>query len=155
MVGTELELEQAPVSQAPAAVEAVQWFSQAARELQDAQDWHDTVQRIVELAAGLAGADLAVIIGVSPAGDHPRTLAATDFRRAEALLTMQNAAGAFPARQAITGGAAVHVPDLTGHDDWPVLPEGGDWPLLRCVLAFPLRIREQPAASLAWMRAVM
>jgi GAF domain-containing protein len=151
MMGSEPEqdLEQAPVCQTPAAVEAVQWFSQAARELQDATDWHDTVQRIVELAAGLARADLAVIIGVSPAGNHPQVLAATDFRRADALLTAQNAAGVFPARQAITGGAPVQVPHLTGHHSWPALQEGGGWPLLRCVVAFPLHIGEEPLASLS------
>ena len=136
------------VSEVPVAVEAVQWFSQAARQLQEADSWHDTVQRMVELAAGLTEADLAVIIGMSPVHDRPRVLAATDFRRADALLSAQNAASGFPARQAILDRVAVHVPDLSGHSSWPELQAHGISPLLRCVVAFPLLIDDQPLASL-------
>lgn len=142
------DLAEATVSQGPLAVEAVQWFSQAARELQEADGWHDTVQRIVELGAGLVEADLAVIIGLNPVNDRAQVLAATDFRRADALLTAQNAAGVFPARQAMVDRAAVHVPDLSGQDSWPDLPACRLSLPLRCVVAFPLLIDEQPLASL-------
>ena len=80
----------------------MQWFSQTARESHQAQDWHDTVQRIVQLAAGLAGADLAVIIGVSPAGSHPPVLAATDFRRADGLPTGRNWTPTRPRRTSLS-----------------------------------------------------
>jgi GAF domain-containing protein len=142
------DLVEATVSDVPVAVEAVQWFSQAARQLQEADGWHDTVQRMVELAAGLLEADLAVIIGLSPVDDRPRVLAATDFRRADALLSAQVAAGIFPARQAMVNRSSVHVPNLSVDVSWPDLPVYHLSPSLRCVVAFPLLIDDQPLASL-------
>ena len=44
------ELDLATQLDAQAAVSAARWYSQAARELQEADGWHDTAQRIVELA---------------------------------------------------------------------------------------------------------
>ncbi|QNK80408.1 GAF and ANTAR domain-containing protein [Nakamurella sp. PAMC28650] len=142
------DLAEVSVSEAPVAVQAVQWFSQAARQLQDAAGWHDTVQRIVELAAALVEADLAVIIASSPADDRPRVLAATDFARADAMLAGQNTAGVVPARQAMADRAVIHVPDLTVQGSWSNRQAGTLSVPLRCVLAFPLLIDDQPLASL-------
>ncbi len=150
MVSTEPadDLVDTAVSEVAVAVEAVQWFSQAARELQEADGWHDTVQRMVDLAAGLVEADLAVIIGLSPTQSQPRVLAATDFRRADALLAAQNESGIFASWQAMIDKVVVHVPDLSDHASWPALRQHPRSPMLRAVVAFPLLIDDQPQASL-------
>jgi len=133
-----------------AAVSTARWFSQAARDLQDAQGWHDTVQRIVELAGKIVGADLAVLIGLSHADGLPYPLAATDFVAAEELVAVQRAAGSAPAWQAILDRCTVHVQDVTVDERWSSYGQELVSVLsFRTVLAFCLLIDGQPLASLA------
>ena len=99
------ELDAATAADAQAAVSTARWYSQAARELQEADGWHDTLQRIVELADKIAGADLVALIGLPRPGASPALLAATDYTTAEELVGLQAAAGAAP-----SAGAASFAP---------------------------------------------
>ena len=131
-------------------VRTARWYSHAARELQEAEGWHDTLQRIVELARMLVGADLAVLIGLPRPAGRPALLAATDYRAAEELVALQGAAGAAPAWHAILQRCTVHVDDLAVDDRWPGYGEQLFTALsFRTVLAFCLLIEDQPLASLA------
>jgi hypothetical protein len=95
-----------------AVVSTARWYSQAARELQEADGWHDTLQRIVELAAKVVGADMAALIGIAVPGGMPDLLAATDYAAAQDLVALQRAVGAAPAWQAILDHGTVQVDDL-------------------------------------------
>ena len=132
-----------------AAVGTARWFA-AARELQQARGLHDTVQHIVELAADLAQADLAVVIGLATYGGLPHLLAATDYVAGEQLVALQRAAGAAPAWQVILDGGRLQVEDLTADRRWPdYSAQLVDTLQFRSVLAFALTINGQPVASLA------
>jgi GAF domain-containing protein len=77
-------------------------------------------------------------------------LAATDFAAAEALVSIQRAAGAAPAWQAILDRRTVHVEDVTVDERWSSYGRGlVDALSFRTVLAFCLLIDGQPLASLA------
>ncbi len=133
-----------------AAVSTARWYSQAARELQEADGWHDTVQRIVELSVEVAGADLAVLIGIGKPGGTPDLLAATDYASAMKLVAFQRAAGAAPAWQAILDRMTVHVADLTSDPRWGKFTDHDVTGLAyQSVLAFCLLIDDQPLAALA------
>ncbi len=135
---------------AQAAVGAARWYSQAARELQEADGWHDTMQHIVELAGKIVGADLAVLLGVPHSEAPPALLAATDYPAAEELVALQRAAGGAPAWHAITHRCTVHVDDLATNDRWPGYGQEVVSALsFSTVLAFCLLIDDQPLASLA------
>ena len=135
---------------AQAAVSTARWYSQAARELQEADGWHDTLQRIVELADKIAGADLVALIGLPRPGASPALLAATDYTTAEELVALQRAAGAAPAWHAILQRCTVQVDDLAADDRWPAYGQQLVSALsFRTVLAFCLLIDDQPLASLA------
>ena len=144
------ELDLATAADVGAAVSTARWYSQAARELQEANGWHETVQRIVELAAKIVGADLAVLIGLPQPDGQPALLAATDFAAAEELVALQRAAGAAPAWQAILDRNTVQVDDITADDRWPGYGHDLVAALsFKTVLAFPLLIDGQSLASLA------
>lgn len=144
------ELDLATQLDAQAAVSAARWYSQAARELQEADGWHDTAQRIVELAGEIVGADLAVLIGLPHVDMQPDLLAATDYAAAEELVALQRAAGAAPAWHAIIHRRTVQVDDLAVDDRWPGYgAELVSALSFRTVLAFCLLIDDRPLASLA------
>ena len=144
------ELELATAEDVSAAVNTARWYSQAARDLQEADGWHDTLQRIVELAAKIVGADLAVLIGVPHSKAPPALLAATDFAAAEELVALQRAAGAAPAWQAILDRCTVHVDDMTADERWSSYGQELEARLsFRTVLAFCLLIDGESLASLA------
>ena len=130
-------------------VSTAKWYSQVARELQEAGGWHETLQRIVELAVKVAGADFAGLVAPGAPGG-PRVLAATDHATAEALVAVKKEAGAAPAWEAILERRTVHSDDLRCEHRW------GDYgPLVayrvgfRTVLAFCLLIDDQPVAALS------
>ena len=145
----ELPLAGALESDAEAAVATAEWFSQAARELQEADGLHETMQQILELATKLVDADLAALIGIPRAAALPELLAATDYADGQDLVALQRAAGAAPAWQAILDRAPVQVDDLATDDRWAefaslLLPALG----FRSILAFCLLIGDQPLAAL-------
>lgn len=144
------ELDAVTAADARAAVSTARWYSQAARELQQADGWHDTLQRIVELADKIAGADLVALIGVPRPGASPALLAATDYTTADELVAFQRAAGAAPAWHSILQRCTVQVDDLATDDRWPAYGQQLVSALsFRTVLAFCLLIDDQPLASLA------
>lgn len=144
------ELDLATAADMGAAVNTARWYSQAARDLQEADGWHDTVQRIVELAAKVVGADLAVLTGLPRPDGPPALLAATDFAAADELVALQRAAGAAPAWQSILERCTVQVDDIAEDDRWPGYGQDLVAALsFRTVLAFPLLIDGQSLASLA------
>ena len=135
---------------AEAMISTARWYSQAARELQEADGWHDTLQRITELGSKVVDADLVALIGLSRPGGPPALLAATDYGAAEELVALQRAAGAAPAWHAILQRVTVHVADLAADDRWPAYGQELISALsFRTVLAFCLLIDDQPLASLA------
>ena len=101
------ELDAVTAADARAAVSTARWYSQAARELQQADGWHDTLQRIVELADKIAGADLVALIGLPRPGASPALLAATDYTTAERV-------GGVPACGRRGAGLALHPAALHG-----------------------------------------
>ncbi len=126
------------------------WFARAARQLQQAAGWHDTLQQMVELAAKIAAADFAVIQGVPSAGASPELLAATDYATGVELVALQAAAGSAPAWQAIQDRTTVQVDDLSVDPRWqPCGATVGAGSAFRSVLAFCLLLDGQPVASLA------
>jgi len=144
------DLDAATAEDVGAAVNTARWFSEAARDLQDADGWHDTAQRIVELAAKIVGADLAVLIGLPKPDGPPALLAATDFAAAEELVALQRAAGAAPAWQAILDRSTVYVDDITEDERWSEYGQQLSAALsYRTVLAFSLLIDGESLASLA------
>jgi GAF domain-containing protein len=144
------ELDLATAADVGAAVNTARWYSQAARDLQEADGWHDTLQRIVELAAKIVGADLAVLIGLPHLDGPPALLAATDFAAAEELVALQRAAGAAPAWQAILDRCTVQVDDITADERWSGYGQELVAALsFRTVLAFSLLIDGESLASLA------
>lgn len=144
------EVDLATSADPGAVVNTARWYAQAARDLQEADGWHDTLQRIAELAGKIAGADLAVLIGLPRPGAPPALLAATDHSTAEQLVMLQRAAGAAPAWQAILQRSTVHADDLGADDRWPAYSDQLTSALsFRTVLAFCLLIDDQPLASLA------
>jgi len=133
-----------------AAVGTARWYAEAARELQDARGVSDTLQQVAELAADVAQADLAVVLGVSRHGGLPQLLAATDYPIGGQLAAMQREAGSARAWQVIIDGSVVQIDDLAADHRWPChgkqVVENLDF---RSVLAFPLLIDGRPVASLA------
>ena len=147
--GQEVQLAEALESDAEAAVTTAEWFSQAARELQEANGLHETMEQILELATKLVDADLALLIGIPRTGALPELLAATNYADGQDVVALQRAAGAAPAWQAILDRASVQVDDLATDDRWtefaPVLlPALG----FRSIVAFCLLIGDQPLAAL-------
>jgi GAF domain-containing protein len=147
--GPGVQLADALESDAEVAVATAEWFSHAARELQEANGLHETMQQILELATKLVDADLAVLIGVPRAAALPELLAATDYAAGQELIALQRAAGAAPVWQAILDRAPVQVDDLATDERWTkfaplLLPALG----FRSILAFCLLIGDQPLAAL-------